>query len=186
MLRPMSHLQQSRATLTRDKGSRVKVASGTGHVARCVMARRTVARLVFGIERCCIVCDFDARQRRATKSQVWHRPYVGKPFQFAGMPQTRQQISTVNNPKFTTLWGHVKEVSLFNKFFFWLLIHALAAKIQPDKVVRCCQNGHTMCASMVDIQSPTSEIRRGKKKKKKKIEITGQKYNGLPYYIGRP
>jgi len=32
----------------------------------------------------------------------------------------------------------------------------------------------------------TAEIRRGKKKKKKKIEITGQKYNGLPYYIGRP
>jgi len=47
---------------------------------------------------------------------------------------------------------------------------------------------------MVDIQSPTAEIRRGKKKeeerrrKKKKIEITGQKYrpNGLTYYIGRP
>jgi len=42
-----------------------------------------------------------------------------------------------------------------------------------------------MCVSMVDIQSPTAEIRRGKKKRKK-IEITGQKYNGLPYYIGRP
>ena len=27
-----------------------------------------------------------------------------------------------------------------------------------------------MCRSMVDIQSPTAEIRRGKKKKKKKIE----------------
>jgi len=44
-----------------------------------------------------------------------------------------------------------------------------------------------MCASMVDIQSATAEIRRGKKKEEgKKIEITGQKYNGLPYYIGRP
>jgi len=43
---------------------------------------------------------------------------------------------------------------------------------------------------MVDIQSPTAEIRQGKKRRKKeegkKIEITGQKYNGLPYYIGRP
>jgi len=43
---------------------------------------------------------------------------------------------------------------------------------------------------MVDIQSTAAEIRRGKKKRKKeerkkKIEITGQKYNGLPYYIGR-
>jgi len=27
---------------------------------------------------------------------------------------------------------------------------------------------------------------RKKERKKKKIEITGQKYNGLPYYIGRP
>jgi len=43
---------------------------------------------------------------------------------------------------------------------------------------------------MVDIHSATAEIRRGKKKQKKeeerKIENTGQKYNGLPYYIGRP
>jgi len=40
---------------------------------------------------------------------------------------------------------------------------------------------------MVDIQSPTAEIRRGKKKKdRRKKETTGQKYNGLPYYIGRP
>jgi len=40
---------------------------------------------------------------------------------------------------------------------------------------------------MVDIQSPTAEIRRGKKKRRrKKKETTGQKYNGLPYYIGRP
>jgi len=41
---------------------------------------------------------------------------------------------------------------------------------------------------MVDIQSPTAEIRRGKKEEEedRKKETTGQKYNGLPYYIGRP
>jgi len=40
---------------------------------------------------------------------------------------------------------------------------------------------------MVDIQSATAEIRRGKKrKKKKKKETTGQKYDGLPDSIGRP
>jgi len=41
---------------------------------------------------------------------------------------------------------------------------------------------------MADIQSAAAEITRGKKKKKerRKIEITGQKYNGLPYYIWRP
>jgi len=44
-----------------------------------------------------------------------------------------------------------------------------------------------MCGSMADIQSPTAEIRRGKKKeKRKKEETTWQKYNGLPYSIGRP
>jgi len=65
----MSHLRQGRATLTRDNGSRVKVASVTGLVARCVMARRTVARLVFGIERCSILCDFDARQSHASNTR---------------------------------------------------------------------------------------------------------------------
>jgi len=61
------------------------------------------------------------------------------PLKFAGVPQTRPQISTVSGPKFTILWGHVEEVSLFNKLF-WLSKHALAAKIQPDKVVRWCRD----------------------------------------------
>ena len=44
-----------------------------------------------------------------------------------------------------------------------------------------------MCRSMADIQSTASEIRRGKKKdRRRRKEITGQKYNGLPYSIGRP
>jgi len=38
---------------------------------------------------------------------------------------------------------------------------------------------------MVNIQSATAEIRLGKKSKKKEEETTGQKYNGLPYSIGR-
>jgi len=44
---------------------------------------------------------------------------------------------------------------------------------------------------MVDIQSAAAEIRPGKKKeeerkKERKKETTGQKYNGMPYSIGRP
>jgi len=42
---------------------------------------------------------------------------------------------------------------------------------------------------MVDIQAPTAEIRQGKKerrRRKKKIKITGQKYNVRTYYIGWP
>jgi len=38
---------------------------------------------------------------------------------------------------------------------------------------------------MADIQSPTAEIRRGEKERKKE-ETTEQSYNGLPYSIGRP
>jgi len=42
---------------------------------------------------------------------------------------------------------------------------------------------------MVDIHSENAEIRRGKKKNEERTieeETTGQKYNGLPYYVGRP
>jgi len=40
---------------------------------------------------------------------------------------------------------------------------------------------------MVDIESAMAEIRRGKRKKKKKIEeTTRQKYNDLICYAGRP
>jgi len=35
---------------------------------------------------------------------------------FAGVPQTRQQISAVSRPKFTILSEHVEEVLLFNNF----------------------------------------------------------------------
>jgi len=44
-----------------------------------------------------------------------------------------------------------------------------------------------MCGSMADIQSVTAEIRRRKKMERKiEEETTGQKYNDLPYYVGRP
>jgi len=36
---------------------------------------------------------------------------------FAGVPQTRQQISAVSGPKFTILSGYVEKILLFNNFF---------------------------------------------------------------------
>jgi len=57
---------------------------------------------------------------------------------FGGVPQTRQKISAASGSKFTILWGHLEDILLLNKFFFTLSIHALVAKIQPDKVVRWC------------------------------------------------
>jgi len=52
-----------------------------------------------------------------------------KPLKFAGVPQTRQQISTVSQEKFTILSGHVGEILLFNMFFSRLSIHAFVTKI---------------------------------------------------------
>ena len=46
-----------------------------------------------------------------------------------------------------------------------------------------------MCGSMADIQSAAAEIRRGKQEEEeeeRKKERKKEKYNGLPYYIGRP
>jgi len=60
-----------------------------------------------------------------------------KPLKCARVPQTGKPISAVIEPTFTILWGHVEEILLFNKFF-QLLISALVAKIQPDKVARWC------------------------------------------------
>ena len=76
----------------------------------------------------------------------------------------------------------------------WVLHFQRATSSAFQTCIRNSHQGHTMCGSMVDIQSPTAEIRRGKKRKKKeeerirkkKIEITEQKYNVRTYYIGRP
>jgi len=137
------------------------------------------------------------------------------PLKFAGVPQIRQQISAVGRPKFTILRGHVEDISLLNDFFpivdtclncehiarrqscglvrrwrFWrnfcvlYFQRARCSTFQP-----CIINlhyGHTMWRSMVDIQSTATDIRRWRNERKKKEETTGQKYNGLPYYIGRP
>ena len=53
----------------------------------------------------------------------------------------RGKKERISRPKFTILQGHVEEVLLLKKFFFRLPIHALVAKIWPDKVVRWCRDG---------------------------------------------
>jgi len=39
------------------------------------------------------------------------------PLKLPGVPQTNENISAASGPKFTILWGHVKEILLLNKFF---------------------------------------------------------------------
>ena len=63
------------------------------------------------------------------RRKVWLTPNTGvpccnaaktrNPLKFAGVPQTRQQISAASGPKFTILWGNVEEIGLLllNKFF---------------------------------------------------------------------
>ena len=91
------------------------------------------------------------RWRPLFNAAVWLTPTTRVPcsnaaktrnqFKLAGVPQTNEQISVVSGPKFTILSGRVEEVLLLNKFFFRLSMHALVAKIWPDKVVRWCPDG---------------------------------------------
>jgi len=116
-----------------------------------------------------------------------------------GCPKLTKQSQPLvgqSSPYYKDMWK--RYCCLTN--FFRLLIHGLVAKIQPDKVVRWCRDcdflrhfcvlyfqtcilnspsGHTMCRSMVDIHSATTEIRRGKKRRKKK-ETTGKNIMACP------
>ena len=114
------------------------------------------------------------------------------PLKFAGVPQTRQQISAISRPKFTILSGHKWRRYCFLRIFFQLSIHALVPKdiarqscamvpkwrfLRPVFAVSCVQHIsdlHSKFAlmshhvSMVDIQSAAAEIRRGKKEERNK------------------
>jgi len=121
-------------------------------------------------------------------------------------------ISAVSWTKLAISWGRVEDVSLFNKFFPIAML-ALVAKIQVDKYVRWCPDdeflatfcvlyfqratcsifqtcilnshwGHIMCRSMVDIQSATADIRRGKRRRRKKT--AWRKHNVRICYAGLP
>jgi len=74
------------------------------------------------------------------------------PLKVAGVPQTRQQISAVSRPKFTTLSGHVEEVLLFNKFFP-IVDTCLSSEDIARQFVRWCQNGDFLCPVF-----PTSRV----------------------------
>jgi len=114
------------------------------------------------------------------------------PLKLTTVTKIGQQISAVSGPKFTILWRHVKEIALFNKLFpivnmclsceymsrqncvkvcrwrifydFFCILHfQQAACSMFQTCILNSHKGHTMCRSMVDIQSATAEIRRGKK-----------------------
>ena len=65
------------------------------------------------------LCSTPQSLADATTMQIpcSNAPKTRNPLKFAGVPQTRQQISAVSRPNFTILWGHVEEILLLNKFF---------------------------------------------------------------------
>ena len=119
------------------------------------------------------------------------------PLKFVGVPHTNEPISAASGPKLTIVWGRVGEVLLFTKLFpivnvclsckdiapqscpdgdffaiFGVLHFQRAARSTFQTCILNLRLGHNMCESMVDIRSPTAEIRRGKERRKKKAEKT--------------
>jgi len=62
-----------------------------------------------------------------------------KPLKFAGVPQTRQQISAASRLKFTILWGHVRETLLSNKFFSYCRYVPQLQRYSPTKLCNGAQ-----------------------------------------------
>jgi len=116
------------------------------------------------------------------------------PLKFAGMPETTGSISAASGPKFAILWGHVETYYCLTSFFpivdmcpscediarqncamvpRWrffatfcvLYFHRAACSTLIQTCILNSHKGHTMCASMADIQSVMAEIRQGKKRK---------------------
>ena len=99
----------------------------------------------------CKACLASGERRRCSneaKTQI--------PLKFAGVPRTPEPISPASESKFAILLGHMDEILLFN-IFFQLSIHALVAKVQPDKFVRWCADGdflRNFCCLLYTSPSP--------------------------------
>jgi len=115
---------------------------------------------------------------------------------FAGVPQTNEMISAASGPKFTILQEYVRIYCCLTGFFpivdtclicediarqscamvpRWRVFASFlrpvfsASRVQhiSDMHPQFALKGNTMYGSMVDIQCPTAEIRRGNKKRRK-------------------
>ena len=73
------------------------------------------------------------------------KPRCETPLNFARVPQTPEPISAASGPKFTILWDMWRRYCCLTSFFSGLSIHALVAKIQPDKVVQWCPGSDFLC-----------------------------------------
>ena len=71
------------------------------------------------------------RWRRLFNGAVWLTPTTTK------LANRSQPLLGRSSPYYEDMWRKYRYLTIF----FRLLVHASAAKIQPDKVVRWCQNG---------------------------------------------
>ena len=83
------------------------------------------------------------------------------------MPQTTGSILAASRPKFAILYDHVGEILLFNKFFR-LSIDDLIVKIETEKLVRRCIDGHKVNFARGKIPSG------GKRSRKCIYRVSGQ------------
>ena len=110
------------------------------------------------------------------------------PLKCTGVPQTRQQISAVSKPTFTILSEHVEEALLFNTFFPIVDTCLNSEDVARQSCAMVPRWRFFLCGIMVDIQSATDEVRRGKKEERStndrmKIYIVSQKTSHL-YNLG--
>ena len=137
-----------------------------------------------------------------------------KLLKLAGVPQTTGPISAASGLKFTILWGHLEDILLL-KFFSDCWYVPYLQRYSPTKLCDGAQMAifgdffascisreplagvqHVLDLHLKFALRPHHVWKYGRhpicngwdqaRKKKKKEETTGQKYNGLPYSIGRP
>jgi len=53
---------------------------------------------------------------------------------FGGVPESNETISVASGPKFTILWGHLKDILLFNKFF--LIVDTMLGNLSCKDIAR--------------------------------------------------
>jgi len=133
-----------------------------------------------------------------------------KPLKLAGVPQTTGPISAASRPKFTILWDICRRYCCLTSFFpivdTCLRCEDIARRscmmvrrwryfgdfLRPAFSASHVQHVSDLHPKFALRPHQTSSLRpltlgeEIKKEERKKQETRGQKYNGLPYSIGRP
>ena len=100
-----------------------------------------VALLNIGGALCSTPQSFDDAHYRVPYTAYSNVAKTRNPLKFAGCPKLANRSQPLvgrSSPYYEDMWRRYR---CLTSFFFRLSIHASAAKTQPDKFVRWCQNG---------------------------------------------